>query len=265
MAQDLTVNIKTTSEVPQAMEKAKAATVSFSKQVEDIRKKFSTAFKDVFLGFTAPMVLIQGAISMISSAIAKAKQDAQDGLDLVAKGETAFASSEEKKMAAYFKAKKAREEEQRLVKEGILETSREFLKTQTGKAFQEVEARNAREAGQSNLAGLIEMGNMKMATQLDPALLGRLIDTWKRTPEGQKALGENVTNVDGPKAGTFKGPEGFGSVIGVGANPVMEAMTKQVEVLEEIKLILQESMPSGGGVPPSFTEPLNAASRVGNV
>jgi len=42
-------------------------------------------------------------------------------------------------------------------------------------------------------------------------------------------------------------------------------MTKQVEVLEEIKLILQESMPSGGGVPPSFTEPLNAASRVGNV
>ena len=71
MAQDLTVNIKTTSDVPQAMEKSKSAVVSFSKQVEDIQKKFSTAFKDIFLGFTAPMVLLQGTISIISNAIAK--------------------------------------------------------------------------------------------------------------------------------------------------------------------------------------------------
>ena len=83
MAQDLTVNIKTTSDVPQAMEKSKSAVVSFSKQVEDIQKKFSTAFKDIFLGFTAPMVLLQGTISIISNAIAKAKQDAKEGLDLL--------------------------------------------------------------------------------------------------------------------------------------------------------------------------------------
>ena len=42
----------------EAMGKAKAATVSFSKQVEDIQKKFSSSFKDIFLGFLAPMVLI---------------------------------------------------------------------------------------------------------------------------------------------------------------------------------------------------------------
>ena len=41
MAQDLTVNIKTTSDVPAAMEKSKSAVVSFSKQIEDIQKKFS--------------------------------------------------------------------------------------------------------------------------------------------------------------------------------------------------------------------------------
>jgi len=51
MAQDLTVNIKTTSDVPQAMDKAKSATVSFGKQVEDIQKKFSTAFKDIAFAF----------------------------------------------------------------------------------------------------------------------------------------------------------------------------------------------------------------------
>ena len=51
MAQDLTVNIKTTSDVPQAMDKAKAATNSFSNQVEGIGKKFASSFKDIFLSF----------------------------------------------------------------------------------------------------------------------------------------------------------------------------------------------------------------------
>ena len=58
------------------------------------------------------------------------------------------------------------------------------------------------------------------------------------------------------KDGTFKSPEGFGSVIGVGANPVMEAMTRQTEVLEEIKAVLEEQnlMRKGGTVPAPFTE-----------
>jgi hypothetical protein len=43
-------------------------------------------------------------------------------------------------------------------------------------------------------------------------------------------------------------------VIGVGANPVMEAMTRQTEILEEIKAVLEASRPSGGGVPVPFTE-----------
>jgi hypothetical protein len=58
------------------------------------------------------------------------------------------------------------------------------------------------------------------------------------------------------KAGTFKGPEGFGTVVGVGANPVMEKMTRQNEILEEIKIILQEQslINRGGMVPSPFTE-----------
>jgi hypothetical protein len=59
------------------------------------------------------------------------------------------------------------------------------------------------------------------------------------------------------KAGSFKGPEGFSSVVGVGANPVMEKMTRQNEILEEIKLILQEQSiqnRTGEGVPPPFTD-----------
>jgi len=252
MAQDLTVNIKTTSDVPAAMDKAKTATVSFQKQVEDIQKKFSTSFKDIFLGFAAPMVLLQGAISMITSAIEKAKQDAKDGLDLVAKGETAFATSEEKRLAAYFKAKKEREEEARLARVGVAESFREFVRTTPlgEKMVQDYAFANA-----GNEKGLMaRTGAFEELGKKDPAFMQLMMDAFNASEEGKAALAEAAKTGEKVKDTQFKGPEGFGSVIGVGANPVVEAMTKQTEVLEEIKTILQESKPSGGGVPVPFTE-----------
>jgi hypothetical protein len=90
MAQDLTVNIKTTSDVPQAMDKAKAATVGFGKQVDDIGKKFSMAFKDIAFAFVAPLVLLNSTISFISGAIAKAAQDAKDAMAFAERGESKY-------------------------------------------------------------------------------------------------------------------------------------------------------------------------------
>jgi antitoxin (DNA-binding transcriptional repressor) of toxin-antitoxin stability system len=253
--QDLTVNIKTTSDVPQAMDKSKSAVVSFSKQVEDIQKKFSTAFKDIFLGFTAPMVILQGAIQMISSAIAQAKQDAKDGLDLIAKGETVFATTEEKKMAALFKAKKQREDELKLIEAGKQEMTRQFL-TQT-KEGQGVAQRIVSGAVSAQLPAPSIDQMSKMKNVQDEAL-----DRFLKSPEGAeyaKILAEEdakAASKDSQKAGSFKGPEGFGTVVGVGANPVMEKMTRQNELMEEIKIILQEQfiLNRGGSVPAPFTE-----------
>ena len=251
MAQDLTVNIKTTSDVPKAMEKSKTAVVSFSKQVEDIQKKFSTAFKDIFLGFTAPMVLLQGAISMISNAVAKAKQDAQDGLDLISKGDTVFATSEEKRMATLFKAKKQREEELRLIEAGKEEMTRKFLtETEAGKAMAQRMVSGA-VSMQMPAPTIDQMSKMKNVQ-------GEALDRFLKSPEGEqyaKILAEEEAKAGDKKPGTFKGPEGFGTVVGVGANPVMEAMTRQNEILEEIKLILQEqSANDRSGVPMPFTD-----------
>lgn len=250
MAQDLTVNIKTTSDVPQAMEKSKSAVVSFSKQVEDIQKKFSTAFKDIFLGFTAPMVLLQGAISMIQESIAKARQDAKEGLDLIAKGETAFATSEEKKMAAFFKAKKEREEEQRLTQAGRAEMAAQFMRTEQGDKLAE---KMAGERVATLAPGApIDISALKESLKGDKAFQAAALEAFLASEEGKayKPIFEDKAGGDGK----FKGPEGFGSVIGVGANPVLEAMTKQTEILEEIKAVLEASRPSGGGVPVPFTE-----------
>lgn len=245
MAQSLELNIKTTSDVPKAMDKAKSATVSFSKQVEDIQKKFSTAFKDIFLGFTAPMILLQGAISYITGAIEKAKQDAKDGLDLLARGESKFATSEEQKAAAFFKRRAELKEEQRLAEEGRAEITKQVLTSPEFKDFVLPDQFKRRLAAGESISSISQ----------DKGLQQDALDFYMNSPEGRK-ITEGMDIGNQAKPGTFKGPEGFGNVIGVGANPVLEKMTRQNEIMEEIKIILQEQslINRGGMVPSPFTE-----------
>lgn len=263
MAQSLELNVRTTSDVPQAMEKAKSATVSFEKQVQDIQKKFSTAFKDIFLGFTAPMVLLQGAIQMISGAIEKAKQDAKEGLDLLAKGETIYANQEERQMAMFFKAKRAREEEMALVAKGKEELARRFLsETEEGKQMR-LRMSSGRVAGQQQMLTVEEMIAL-------PGVKEEALKRFLDSEEGKayKPIFEQAINQAGPTGPTsFKTPEGFGNVVGVGANPVIEAMTAQLEESKKQTILLEQlnNKAPGGGVPIDFTKPrmLDGSSRNG--
>ena len=249
MAQDLTVNIKTTSDVPQAMDRAKSATVSFGKQVEDIQKKFSSSFKDIFLGFLAPMVLIQGAISMISEAIAKAKQDAKDGLDLLAKGETTFATSEEKRMAAFFKRRAEVKEEQRLAEIGKSEIAGQFIKTPEGNKLASDMA--AQRISQLGANAQIDFTALRDSLKGDKAFQDAALKAFMASPEGKSFQPGEA----GPKAtAAFKGPEGFSNVVGVGANPVIEAMAEQTEIAKQQLAVLQQIANGGGGVPVDFTK-----------
>jgi hypothetical protein len=250
MAQDLTVNIKTTSDVPQAMDKAKSATVSFGKQVEDIQKKFSSSFKDIFLGFLAPMVLIQGAISMISEAIAKAKQDAKDGLDLLAKGETTFATSEEKRMAAFFKRRAEVKEEQRLAEIGKSEIAGQFIKTPEGNKLASDMA--AQRIAQLGANAQIDFTSLRDSLKGDKAFQDAALKAFMASPEG-KSFQPGEASPKGSAA--FKGPEGFSNVVGVGANPVLDTMNEQLVQLKVMSDFLAEiARPSGGGVPVDFTK-----------
>lgn len=243
--QELGLKIKTDSDVPQAMGKAQSATVSFAKQTEDIQKKFSTAFKDIFLGFLAPMVIIQNVIGLISDGIAKAKQDAKDGLDLLAKGETTYANAEEKKMANFFKAKKAREDEQKSVEAGKKEMTRRFLKeTPEGQAMlQDYERQIARASGEMVAVPAGYAANLK--TFQDAALKAFLA-----SPEGKAYQ----PIFDSQKDQNFKGPEGFSNVVGVGANPVIEAMNAQLEEAQKQTALLEKIASPEGGVPKDFTK-----------
>lgn len=246
--QELGIRMKTTSDVPEAMGKAKSATVSFQKQVQDIQKKFSTAFKDIFLGFTAPMVLLQGAISFISNAIEQAKRDAKEGIDLIAQGETRFASSEETKAAAYFKRKKELEDERKLVEAGRTDITRQILRNEGGMFrdfnLPEQYVRRLREGS---------MTMEQLAQDKDVQKLA--LEYFNKTDEGRKLL-ESLGPEKAGKAADFKSPEGFGNVIGVGPNPVLEAMNVQTEeLLKQTDLLTQIAAAFGTSLPEDFTKP----------
>ena len=246
MAQSLELNIKTTSDVPQAMDKAKAAAGSFDKQVQDIGMKFKTAFKDIALGFIAPMIILQGAISYMSSVMAKAKQDAKDGIDLLSKGETAYASAEEKKMAAFFKAKKAREDEQKMAEEGKRAIAAQFLKTKEGLDI-------AKKLGEERGAPITDELDLLMMPK-DPEFQKRALKAFLESDEGKayKPIFEDK-NAEA-KTGTFKGPEGFSNVIGVGPNPVIEAMNAQLEEQRKQTGLLQNLVDRNPFMSADFTK-----------
>ena len=245
--QELGVKIKTDSDVPEAMGKAKSAVVSFDKQIQDIQKKFSTAFKDIFLGFTAPMILIQSAISYIQGALEQARRDAKEGLDLIAQGESRFATSEEAKAAAFFKRKKEIDDEIKLVKAGREEITKQILENQGGqfKDFALPEKYNKQLA-----AGSITMGGLAQ----DKEVQRMAVEYFNKTDAGKRILDSMGETAKTGTAQSFKGPEGFSNVVGVGANPVMEAMNLQLEEAQKQTALLEKIASPEGGVPKDFTK-----------
>ena len=218
MAQSLEVNIKTTSDVPQAMDKAKAAVGGFSSQIDGIQKKFSTAFKDVALGFIAPMIIVQQVISTISSLILEAKQLAADGINIIAKGDTKFASMEEAKMAQFFKTKEALEKEAASVEAGRRKITLDFInKTTAGQELLRQERRK-----QTGYEDVLEPGVMASIPQFQKIAL----DAFLNSDEGKKFK----PIFEEKKAAADTGSMLGSGVIGVGASPqialAMEANTK---------------------------------------
>lgn len=252
--QELGIKVKTTSDVPEAMGKAKAAVSGFDKQVQDIGKKFSTAFKDIFLGFTAPMVIMNSLMSMISSKIEESKRAAKEGFDLIATGETKFATSEQKRLANFLKAKAETEKEKKDVEEGMIEMTRRFLETEQGKKFLEEEARN-RPEGSSR-----RQMNPNLAIHYESVRKAAL-EAFLASEEGKKF--QPMFKDSEGKSAAFKGPEGFGNVIGVGANPVLEAQAALLTEAQKTNALLEKIAGDPGATSWMNSTPSRAALLMG--
>ena len=268
MSQDLTVNIKTTSDVPKAMEKARTATVSFGKQVEDIQKKFSTGFKDIFLGFFAPMILLNSAISYIGGKIAEAKKTAEDG------SASKFGSAEEKTLAAQLKLKLDLIKANKELIAGRSEMFKTYLElTPEG---QDIVKREISKAGPGFQKGMTIpyirdkfVSGLSQMNQIQGEILE--IEDRKITPEQRKQMyrdREAAAKAELEAANKKDKPDQSksnnqslashvsGNVIGVGANPVLSAIHEQVELakqqLEYLRMIASKG--DKAGPPADLTE-----------
>lgn len=261
MAQSLELNIKTTSDVPQAMDKAKAATSSFDKQISDIGKKFGTSFKDIFLSFLGPMAILTGAIALISKLIADNQKRHEEANQAAIDGTNELMSAEDR----YYANKRNNEKKDKETKEQAKTTredvTAEFLSAGIKSGDKNISdmvyayADKARKAGKS-----YGISTMSQDKEVQDKVQAMLAEEAKKNPlEAQGGKGQTPTG--------FKAPEGFGNVVGVGSNPVIEAMTLQLEEARKQTAILEEiSRGNGGGVPTDFTkQPLNAASRRGSI
>jgi hypothetical protein len=271
MSQSLEIDLKTNSDVPQAMEKAKAATESFNKQVQNISKntkkatdgtkeaasgfgkqvegigaKFATSFKDIFLSFLGPMALVTGAIAIISRMIAENQKKQEEANQAAIDGTNELMSAEDRYWARKQAKNKKEKEDTEEAKTERINVTEEFLNTRSPSAIAILKREEELQGPTVALAGgAITAYGLARDPKIQAEVQALIAEEAKKNP--------SIAGQMDRKSDSFKGPEGFSNVIGVGANPVLEAMTKQVEVLEEIKVILEQSKP-GGGVPQPFTE-----------
>jgi hypothetical protein len=226
MSRVLEYQIKGKSDVEQVVGRAKASVGQLQQITDTVTKKFGEIGKDFAMRFLAPMALFQSFISMIQADIAKAKQEAKEGLDLIAKGETAFANSEEKRMAAYFKAKKEREEEMRMVEAGKKEAAAQFMQTAEGQALAEKMAAE-RIANLGATAGL-DFEAFKNSLKADKEFQRAAVNAFMKSDEGRAVIGPKPANALSEARAVS------GNVIGVGQSPVIAAMNETNDLLRQI-------------------------------
>lgn len=249
---DLKANIAVSTDVEQATQKTQKGIVSLQKQVEDIQKKFSTAGKDIFLGFFAPMAILQTAISFITDKIAQAKQDAKDGIELISQGSTIYSNAEEAKAAAFFKRKKQLDDEKKLVIAGREEITKQILENEAGQ-FKDFQL-------PSKYVQLLKGGSESIASLSANKEVQRLaLDYFSKTDAGKRIL-ESMGATDALKPNSYKAPEGVNSVVGIGPNAALQATLDSLEEQRKQTMLLEQIASSGSYTPPDFTKPASSAA-----
>ena len=246
MAQDLTVNIKTTSDVPQAMDRAKSATVSFGKQVEDVQKKFSMAFKDVFLSFLGPLALLGIAMNYIGKLIEENRKKQEDANQAAIDGTNALMSAEDNYYAKKRNNEKKGKEDAEQAKTQRAKTTFEFMSNDP-RGYQIYQDYIAAKIGvnRENPFERNRKFNAKNDPEVQAAIQALIAEDAKKNP---------LPPSEAAKQANFKGPEGFSNVVGVGANPVMEAMAEQTELARQQLAELQKLNAKGNDTQTDFTK-----------
>jgi hypothetical protein len=222
----------------QVTARAKTAVSGFDKQVEGIGAKFKGAFKDIFLSFLGPMALLSVAIGFIGKLIADNQKKTEDANQAAIDNTNKLMSAEDK----YWQNKQNKEKKSKETIEQA-QTQRESVT----KTFLDTDPR-----------GIAIQQRRQTGTTADLFLTNALSKNKAIQAEVQALIAEDAKKNPiagaGGKDTTFQAPTGFSNVIGVGANPVLENLTRQTQIQEEILEYIKQSQPTLGGTDIDFTK-----------
>jgi len=252
-------------------DRVKQSVSTLEKNMQGIESKFKSFGKDLFLSFAAPMVILNQAINMISGAIEKSRADVRDALADAEKGEnkymragtTASAREVAKRRQDALDRKNAELAAEALAEEQLKEGGVLGFGGEADAALAQYEAEGAAMGGLEAFKrdvkgalfyfGLSSMSKDKeMQDVLERRAQARMADSpeakAETAAEKQKQAAEmqiaKQKELDA-KPTSFKGPEGFSNVVGVGANPVIEAMSAQLEEQRKQTALLERMANAG--------------------
>jgi hypothetical protein len=234
----------------QVADRAKKAVSGFDKQVEGIGNKFKNSFKDIFLSFLGPMALVGGGIALIGKLISENQKKQEDANQAAIDGTNKLMSAEDRYFARKRENEKQSKEAIEQAKEQRETTTRLFLQNDPraeqvvkgAKELQRIDSFISR----ASLSGFAD------DPKIQEKVFKIIAEDIKRNPgEAESKLGDS----------DFRSPQGFSNVIGVGSNPVMEAMASQLEEAKKTNDLLSQLVTSGGGRTSSWLDaPAGAAS-----
>jgi hypothetical protein len=283
MSNSVKYSVDGTTNADEVADKVKKSLSTLEKNIEGVENRFKSFGKDLFLSFAAPMVLLNAAMSAISASIEKNRQAVQDakavaeggGNKYMREGTVTSAQEAARRRQDALDRKNAKLAAQALAEEqgaegGILgfggEADKALIQYATeGKGF-------LNKVGRSANAAMMFLGinSMSEDEEMQKVLERRSAARVAEEPEmvaKQKAAAEAAaakqaaeTKSDAQKAldvqgkGAFAGSEGFSNVVGVGANPVLAAVTAQLDEQRKQTFLLQQIAMGGSYTPPDFTK-----------
>lgn len=267
----------------QVTEKVKKSVSTLEKNMEGVQARFKNFGKDLFLSFAAPMVLLNSAMSSISAAIEKNRQAVQDakavaeggGNKYMREGTVGSAQEAARRRQDALDRQNAKLAAEALAKEQGDQGGFAGMGTEADKAL--IQYANEGKTlldkfGRGLKGGLMMMRLMDYEEDegvqqvLEKRSMARvandpeMIARQKQVAAAAAAKQAAETKSDAQKAldiqgkGAFAGSEGFSNVVGVGANPVLAAVTAQLDEQRKQTAILQQIAMGGSYTPPDFTK-----------
>ena len=239
----------------QVTDKVKKSVSTLEKNIKGIEDRFKNFGKDLFLSLAAPMVVLNKVINDVEASMARSRENARKGLEDIASGENKMATEREVRMARFIKAQTEKREYEEQTEAGRAEAAGRFAdENQMDFLINKPVSFFAALMGEMGIgkgfgykfvqeAAMERFEAKNPIDPNDPNSPAKLAESARKQKEATEAQTAAQKEVDKMPT-TFKGPENFSNVVGVGANPVLEAMASQLEEAKKTNDLLSQLVDS---------------------